>query len=232
MFEKQYLLLYCLWFTMTFSILFQVYVKKKKMLTAILGFPGGSDSKESACDVGDQGSIPGSGRFPWRKAWLPTPSFLPGESHGQRSLAGHSSWAHKESDTTECLTLSLSNSIVNRGDIDPKAAKIGSWGQRKLTQWLGTAQKVPVEKYTECNLYSATWSCLILWDPMDRGLSGFSLHWISQARILVWVVISYSRGSSSLRDQTQVFCISCIGRHFFFKPLSHLKSPVNRSVCL
>ena len=79
-----------------------------------------------------------------------------------------------------------------------------------------------------------TQSCPILWDPMDRGLSGFSLHWISQARILVWVVISYSRGSSSLRDQTQVFCISCIGRlfFFFFKPLSHFESPVNRSVCL
>ena len=65
MFEKQYLLLYCLLSTMTFSILFQAYVKKKnKTLTAILGFPGGSDSKESTCDVGHPGSIPGLGRFP------------------------------------------------------------------------------------------------------------------------------------------------------------------------
>ena len=118
-------------------------------------------------------------------------------------------------------TFTFKLSIVNRSDTDPKAAKIGSWGQRKLTQWLGTAQKVPVQKYTVCNLCSATRSCLILWDPMDCGLSGFSLHWISQARILVWVVISCSRGSSSLRDQTQVFCISCIGRHFFFFFLNH-----------
>ena len=36
------------------------------------------------------GSIPGSGRFPWRRKWHPTPAFLPGESHGQRSLAGYS----------------------------------------------------------------------------------------------------------------------------------------------
>ena len=43
------------------------------------------------------------------RAWQPTPVFLPGESHGQRSLAGYSpSWGHKESDTTERLTLSLS----------------------------------------------------------------------------------------------------------------------------
>ena len=37
--------------------------------------------------------------------WLPTPVFLPGESHGQRSLVGYSPWGPKESDTTERLTL-------------------------------------------------------------------------------------------------------------------------------
>ena len=53
------------------------------------GFPGGSDGKESACNVGDLGSIPRLGRFPpWRREWQPTPLFLPGEFHGQRSLAG------------------------------------------------------------------------------------------------------------------------------------------------
>ena len=59
----------------------------------ILGSPGGSDSKESACNAGDLGSIPG---------------FLPGEFHGQRNLAGYSSWGYKGSDTTEQLMLSLS----------------------------------------------------------------------------------------------------------------------------
>ena len=42
-----------------------------------LGFPGGSDNKEPTCNSGDQGSIPGPGRFPWRREWLPTPVFLP-----------------------------------------------------------------------------------------------------------------------------------------------------------
>ena len=41
------------------------------------------------------------GKIPWRKKWLPTPVFLPGEFHGQRSLAGYGSWGHTESDTTE-----------------------------------------------------------------------------------------------------------------------------------
>jgi len=40
-------------------------------------------------------------KLPWRREWQPTPVFLPGEFHGQRSLAGYSSWGHKESDTTE-----------------------------------------------------------------------------------------------------------------------------------
>ena len=46
--------------------------------------------KVFACNAGDPGSIPGSGRFPWRKEWQPTPVFLPGEFHGQRSLVDYS----------------------------------------------------------------------------------------------------------------------------------------------
>ena len=43
-------------------------------------------------------------KIPWRRAWLPTPVFLPGKFHGQRSLAGYSSQSPKESDTTEQLS--------------------------------------------------------------------------------------------------------------------------------
>ena len=53
--------------------------------------PSGSDGKERVCHAGDPGLIPGLGRSPGRK-WLPTPVFLPGESHGQRSLVGYHSW--------------------------------------------------------------------------------------------------------------------------------------------
>ena len=42
------------------------------------------------------GSIPRLGRFPWRKKWLPSPAFLPGESYGQRSLEGYSLWGHRK----------------------------------------------------------------------------------------------------------------------------------------
>ena len=47
---------------------------------------------------------PWVGKIPCRKKWLPTPVFLPGESHGQRSPAGYRPWGHKESDMTEQLS--------------------------------------------------------------------------------------------------------------------------------
>ena len=46
----------------------------------------------------DAGLMPGLGRSPWKRAWQPTPVFLLGESHGQRSPAGYSPWGCKESD--------------------------------------------------------------------------------------------------------------------------------------
>ena len=52
-------------------------------------------------DARDTGSIPGSGRREWRREWLPTPGFLPGEFHGQRSRAAYSPWGRQESDMTE-----------------------------------------------------------------------------------------------------------------------------------
>ena len=55
-------------------------------------------------------------------------------------------------------------------------------------------------------------SCLTLCDTMDCSLSGFSIHGIFQARVLEWVAISFSSGSSWPRDQTWVSCIA--GRHF------------------
>ena len=69
----------------------------------MLPFPGGAEGKASARNAGELGSIPGWGRFPWRRKWQPTPVFLPGEPHGWRSLVGYSPRVRKESDMTERL---------------------------------------------------------------------------------------------------------------------------------
>ena len=50
-----------------------------------MGFPGGSDGKESTCNSGDPGFHPWVEKTPERRAWQPTPVFLPGEPHGQRA---------------------------------------------------------------------------------------------------------------------------------------------------
>ena len=63
-----------------------------------------------------------------------------------------------------------------------------------------------------CVLCLVPLSCLTLCDPMDCSPPGFSVHWVFQARVLEWVAILFSRGSSRPRDQTRVSCIA--GRFF------------------
>ena len=74
----------------------------------INGLLGWLSGKESSCQCKEMQETGVWSLIPWRWKWQPTPAFLPGESHGQRSLAGYSPWNHKELDTTEQLTLSLS----------------------------------------------------------------------------------------------------------------------------
>ena len=52
-------------------------------------------SKEPACQCRRHEFNPWVGKMPWRRKWQPTPVFLPGKSHGQRSLAGYNPWGHK-----------------------------------------------------------------------------------------------------------------------------------------
>ena len=63
---------------------------------------------------------------------------------------------------------------------------------------------------------SVTQLCLALCDPMDCSPPGSSVHGIFQVRILEWVAISYFRGSSWPRDQTDVSCVSGTGRQILY----------------
>ena len=53
-------------------------------------------------------------------------------------------------------------------------------------------------------------SCVSLYDPVDYSLPGSSVQEILQARILEWIAIPFSRGSSQTRDQTHISHVSCI----------------------
>ena len=90
--------------------------------------------------------IPGIRKIPWRRAWRPTPVFLPGESRGQRSLEGYSPQSRKESDTTEATEHACTCTFfhVDKKKKKKRKEKPGmSYGPNvkpKLTCWNFTSQ--------------------------------------------------------------------------------------------
>ena len=88
--------------------------------------PGGSVSKEFACNTGRPRFHPWVRKVPWRRKWQPTPGFLPGESHRQRSLVSYSSWGCKELSRTRlsnykrfCIGLHLPTSLSSSHTTSP-----------------------------------------------------------------------------------------------------------------
>ena len=74
-------------------------------------------------------------------------------------------------------------------------------------------QKVLVSYFSYIGSCSVTKSCPTPCNPMDCSLPGFSVHGVFQSRTQQWIAISFSRGSSWLRDWT---CISCISRRILY----------------
>ena len=98
--------------------------KCSRLLIRVGGFPGGTSGKKFTCQYKRPkrgGFDPWVRKIPWKRAWQPTPVFLPGESHGWRSLTGYSPWGHKESDTTEGLTMSYFQTLLSK-DMKPLIA--------------------------------------------------------------------------------------------------------------
>ena len=84
-----------------------------------LGFPGGSDGKESACSAGDLGLIHSLGRSPGGGHGNPLQYSCLENPHGQRSLAGYGLWGHKDSDMTEAAK--QQQGVFKRGKWGPGA---------------------------------------------------------------------------------------------------------------
>ena len=81
-----------------------IYIYVSRVALVVKNSPANADADESL--------IPGSGRSPGGRAWQPTPVFLLGKSHGQRSLVGYSPWACKEPDMTEATEHSTAHSFI------------------------------------------------------------------------------------------------------------------------
>ena len=139
-------------------------------------FPCSSADKESVCNAGDMGSIPGSRRSPGK---------------GNGSLFQYS-----------CL----------ENPMDRGAWQATVHGFARVGHDLETKPPSSPFLLTPRAMSEVSQSCPTLCNPMDCSLPGSLVHGILQARILKWVAISFSKGSSRPRDQTQVSCI--VGRRF------------------
>ena len=90
-------------------------VKNYIFANTYLGFPGGAGGREPVFQCRSYkvcGFDPWVGKIPWKRAWQCTPVFLPGESHGQRTLEGSGPWGCKDSDMTEVTEHTLGKEIV------------------------------------------------------------------------------------------------------------------------
>ena len=128
-------------------------------LCSVVGFPGGSDGKESACNAGDLGSISGLGRSAGGGHGNPLQYSCLENPHGQGGPAGYSPWGGKESDMTEGLSpaqhaLQWFSNPYRRQVVHPSMRRLTSWGfsssrlapkgsDNRIFRSLGNFKKVP-----------------------------------------------------------------------------------------
>ena len=151
---------------------------------------------------------PHSSTFAWKIPWTEEPGRL-------------QSMGSLESDTTERLPFHFSLSCIGAGNGNPLQCSClenlrdgGAWwaavyGVTQSRTWL---KRLSSSSSFLILRWFSRWVMSYSCDPMDCSPPGSFVHWILQVRILEWVAISFSRGSSWPRDRTQVFCI--IGRFF------------------
>ena len=144
----------------------------------------GPEVKASACNVRDLGSIPG--KIPWRRKWRLTSVFLPGESHGWRSLVGYSPQGHKESDMTKRLHFHFQSH--NKPFVESLFLTRG----QALSLWSGSTKSRTLDYQKTNPAAKSLQSCLTLCDPIDSSPPGSPVPGILQARTLEWVAISFS----------------------------------------
>ena len=84
-----------------------------------MGFPGDSMVKNLSANAGDTrcGFHPLVKKIPWRRAQQPIPAFLPGKSHGQRSLVGYSPQGHKELDMNEATSVHTAEVVYDNKSV-------------------------------------------------------------------------------------------------------------------
>ena len=138
--------------------------------SAAWGSPGSTSGKQAVSQCKKRcGFNPWVGKIPWRRAWQPTPVFLPGESHEQRSLVGYSPWRYKESNMTEATGHTRSSS--EHDPTEETEAQRDEWRAQGLVPGVSDAKEFrtpdfkksiffPFQKMLSegCNLTSLEWT--------------------------------------------------------------------------
>lgn len=126
--EKKRTLPYCWWESNLVQTLWRTVWRFLKTLSgAAIGLPTWLSGKEFACQCRGCGFSLWVRKIPWRRKWQPTPIFLPGKSHGQRSLAGYSAWGRKSRTW-------LSDSTTTKPPYDPVISLPGIYAEKTIIQ--------------------------------------------------------------------------------------------------
>ena len=174
--DPSYSVCSCLIFTGMQSILHSIHFWGTSMQNK--GLPWWLSGKGSAYNSGDFGFNPWVRKIPWRRKWQPHTVFVPGKSHGQRSMVGSMSpWSLKKS----WMWLKWLNKISSSNMLN----KALFWGRIMADQseLVGT-QRTHTAKSHE--------SCPTLCNPTDSSPPGCPISGILQARTLEWVAVSFS----------------------------------------
>ena len=144
------------------------------------------------------GFSPWVGKIPWKREWIPTPVFWPGEFHRQRSLAGYGSWGRKGSDMTEQLshvhTQHFKIFATAASDFSVALSVLVCTGcyNKNTIGWVAYKQ-ISISNGSACML--SHFSRVRLCNPMDCSPPGSSVCRIFQTRILEWVAMPSSKVS-------------------------------------
>ena len=159
-----------------------------------MGFPGGSEGKASACNAGDLRFLKSL-----INRWQPTPGFLPGKSHGQRSLAGYSPWGHRVWHDLASKTL-----LVNK----KSKSFINALFFSSYLNFIDFSNlEVRHSLFAAAAAAKSLQSCLTVCDPRDGSPPGSAFPGILQASTLEWVAISFS---SAWKWKVKVKPLSCV----------------------
>ena len=133
-----------------------------------MGLPRWRSDRESACQCGRHRRLmfdPWVRKIPWSRKWQPIPVFLPRKFHGQTSLEDYSPWGHKESDTTERLSVYIPILVGCPGGSVGKEFARQCRGCRRYVRSLGHEDSLEEEMATHSSILA--WKILWTGEP-DR----------------------------------------------------------------